>query len=172
MTLSFSTEIEGKPTRFMEKILKGLHWKTPISQEFANAIHHPKFDTSDFDVLHPKIHTIRADKTNRWKVGNKIHMVINNRTKHRFQFAPILQVKSIQTFEVHYKHDWDKTTALVLIDGIIKGQVEWLDCSLQKSSPTIDEMAKNDGFDSTNDFFEWFSEDFKGKMIHWTDKVA
>jgi hypothetical protein len=30
-------------------------------------------------------------------------------------------------------------------------------------------LSVNDGFDSVDDFFEWFNEDFAGKIIHWTD---
>jgi hypothetical protein len=30
-------------------------------------------------------------------------------------------------------------------------------------------LARNDGFDSVEDFFSFFPEDFKGKIIHWTD---
>ena len=29
-------------------------------------------------------------------------------------------------------------------------------------------LMTNDGFDSPEDFFEWFDEDFEGKIIHWT----
>ena len=31
------------------------------------------------------------------------------------------------------------------------------------------DLARNDGFDSIQAFFEWFKEDFEGKIIHWTD---
>ena len=31
-------------------------------------------------------------------------------------------------------------------------------------------LAKNDGFDSVDDFFKWFDKDFNGKIIHWTNK--
>ena len=48
----------------------------------------------------PKKHTIRKDEKDRWKVGNDIHFVINNRTKNRFQFAPITKVKSIQIIKI------------------------------------------------------------------------
>ena len=33
----------------------------------------------------------------------------------------------------------------------------------------IEQLAKNDGFDSVQDFFNWFNEDFNGRIIHWTD---
>jgi len=30
-------------------------------------------------------------------------------------------------------------------------------------------LARNDGFESVDDFFKWFNADFQGKIIHWTD---
>jgi len=27
----------------------------------------------------------------------------------------------------------------------------------------------NDGFESLQDFFNWFNKPFRGKIIHWTD---
>ncbi|WP_460670485.1 hypothetical protein [Larkinella ripae] len=33
----------------------------------------------------------------------------------------------------------------------------------------VDLLAKNDGFDRTTQFFDWFNTDFAGKIIHWTD---
>jgi len=34
---------------------------------------------------------------------------------------------------------------------------------------SINHLAKNDGFEGIEDFFKWFNEDFKGKIIHWTN---
>lgn len=167
MTLGYSTEIYGKPTRFMEKVLKG--YKGPVTQEVANAFHHPKFSEPDFKLVQPKIHTIREDRKNLWKVGMDIHMVIGNRTKNRFQFAPIVKVVSIQTVEILYKRFGKKTIAVVKVDGVIVGQAAWLNCQLTYYSDNVKSLVVNDGFDSINEFFEWFSEDFEGKIIHWTD---
>lgn len=33
----------------------------------------------------------------------------------------------------------------------------------------IEKIAINDGFDSVDDFFSWFKDDFTGKIIHWTN---
>lgn len=30
------------------------------------------------------------------------------------------------------------------------------------------QLAQNDGFDTIEEFFEYFNEDFTGKIIHWT----
>lgn len=34
-------------------------------------------------------------------------------------------------------------------------------------SEGIEEIAKDDGFDSVDDFWEYFNEDFKGQIISW-----
>jgi hypothetical protein len=48
----------------------------------------------------PKIHTIRTDYPHKWKSGNKIHFVINNRTKNRFQFAPVIPCTRTQDIQI------------------------------------------------------------------------
>lgn len=165
MTLSFRTQINDRPNWFVEKIINGL----AISHKEAAYLHHlyqKKFNPSmDFiDVKfanplfphHPKIHTIRADEKDRWKVGNKIHFVINNRTKNRFQFAPVITVKSIQKIEIVYWMGCGDYPAVVIDGQTLKNR-------------EVETLAKNDGFDSVEDFFSWFNSDFKGKIIHWTD---
>ena len=32
-------------------------------------------------------------------------------------------------------------------------------------------LSQNDGFDSVQDFLDYFSENFYGKIIHWTDLI-
>lgn len=74
-----------------------------------------------------------------------------------FQFAPAVKVKSIQKIEIIYE-DEDKCALarpLVVIDGV------W--------QTDITELVLNDGFESTEQFFSWFSKGFTGKIIHWTD---
>src|SRR5699024_6288862 len=112
-----------------------------------------------------KIHTIRHDGKNRWKTGNKIHMVINNRTKDRFQFAPVLECKSVQKIEIKY-HDKITKHWQYLIHGKnvsikVNGHpLAYFDlCAL----------CFNDGFPTVESFFNWFDKSFEGKIIHWTD---
>lgn len=171
MTLSFKTHINGVPTLFMEKIHRCIFWFKPITKEYANAVHHPDYNTSLASAVKPKLHTIRKDKSNRWKPGMNIHMVIHNRTKKRFQFAPVVPVISTQTIEIKYERNKHLTKASVIIDGIKQGDALWSNCQLKASSFTLDKIAENDGFDSVNDFFDWFSEDFTGKIIHWTNHM-
>lgn len=113
MTLSFSTiwpnkrdNLAGQPNFFIKKIwagipeydfkdrdheyyaeqykdMKGEYWHGYI--EGINAI---KGGMST--PFLPKKHTIGTDNKNRSVVGKDIHYVINNRTKKRFQFLPVI----------------------------------------------------------------------------------
>lgn len=168
MTLAFRLEIEGKPTYFPEKILNSIKF-IPVDDNVRRFVHSEYFLAAELLIGPPKIHTIREDKKDRWKEGKLIHFVINNRTKNRLQFAPAMPVLSIQFLEIKYTRDTNKTIAAVFIDHIKIGEAIWINCSLKNSSFTVGLLAKNDGFDSINEFFEWFSEDFKGKIIHWTN---
>ncbi|WP_040532923.1 ASCH domain-containing protein [Leeuwenhoekiella blandensis] len=113
-----------------------------------------------------KKHTIREDKKNRWKVGNKIHFATGIRTKAYNQFADGV-CTLIEPFEVKYKYEDRKTTANVFVNNELLGQAIWFDCKLKSSSFSVDMLSANDGFTRTNDFFDWFDKDFKGKLIHW-----
>ena len=103
--------------------------------------------------FNPKHHTIRTDPHNRWKPGTKIHMVLWNRTAKRFQFVPVLEVKSVQEIEIVNKD----------LRGVRINKEKWL------MADEIQRLALNDGFDSMDDFFAYFHKDFEGKIIHWTD---
>ena len=115
--------------------------------------------------IHPiqvgtKIHTIREDKTNRWKPGRKIDFFTGRYTnKDRRRFAPSKECVSVQKIEIKWDDislDW--RTVDVLIDDRILSEKE------------IHLLAKRDGFTWSEDFLIWFNKDFTGKLIHWTDK--
>lgn len=165
MILPFSTQMNGKPTYFVEKIWEGL--LRTIFQTDAEYIdylnqHQAKFN-KNWDWLpeehtrmkNPKIHTIREDKNDRWQVGTKIDFFINCRQKNMFRFAPVLPVVSIQEIEIIHQE--------FMNDIIIKVNGKKLNIFGQQL------LAKNDGFDCLFDFLMYFREDFKGKIIHWTE---
>ena len=85
-------------------------------------------------------------------------MVVFNRTKNRFQFAPVLECKAVQEIQIVYdlQEECDYARS-VYVDG---------DELYEKE---IEKLALNDGFDSIPHFFQWFNDDFKGKIIHWTE---
>lgn len=165
MILGFKTKINGKPTHFVEKIMWGIYRQNKHFYNYEGLEYHIKCKEKGFvvDVENPfdsKIHTIREDAKNRWKVGNDIHFVINNRSKDRFQFAPILKVVSIQRIDisVRQRDDFSITHEVYIDDRLLKFD-------------EFCEFSKNDGFDSIEDFKAWFNKDLRGgKIIHWTDK--
>lgn len=170
MTLSFKTKIDGKPNFFIEKIWSGLRENHLVSNSegiFYSDLGR-KFD--NYSSENPKIHTIREDKKDRWKIGNDIHFVINNRTKDRFQFAPILKCKNIQYISISYVDDYP----IIHIGDTMESAMPfyWENPNDDEDGYGVDQMkqlVQNDGFDSIEDFFKWFNCDFAGKIIHWTD---
>lgn len=103
-----------------------------------------------------KVHTIREDTHGRWKPGMIMHMATGVRTKQYKQFA-LKQCESVQDIEVKYRYKGKvKRGVTVSIDG------------LEITSKVFFELCANDGFKNGVDFFIWFGNDFKGKIIHWT----
>lgn len=157
MTLGFSTKINGKETLFVDQILEGLAQNGLIDDiaytECVDAYQDAGYTFSWMSEM--KLHTIRQDPKKRWKVGNKIHFVINNRTKKRLQFAPVLPALRIQEIDIQNLFN-DRIQ--VTVDG------------KELSKPEIETLAKNDGFFSVDDFWNFFKgSDFTGVLIHWTD---
>lgn len=172
MTLGFSTQLNGKPTYFPEKIVTGLEHNKIITFSEAEYLfdsniisknglcYRIKLDgTIDYK---PKLHTIREDKNDRWIAGTKIDFFINCRQPTMFRFAPVLPVVSTQNIYITYTL---AKKAMVFIDDVC---YYMQDLSLEHNHKML-HLAQNDGFNTIEDFFEYFSEDFKGKIIHWTD---
>jgi hypothetical protein len=162
MILPFSTKINGKETFFVEKIHKGIR-ENYLLAPVDPSIHYPTdYNFIAKDKLPAKIHTIREDKKNRWKAATKIDFFINARQKNMLRFAPVLPVVSVQKIEIKWyrnskeKRFWYKD-ATICIDEV------YLNCE------SCIKLAQNDGFDTIEDFFDYFNEDFTGKIIHWTD---
>ncbi|AYD48225.1 hypothetical protein [Arachidicoccus soli] len=168
MTLSFSTKFKnGTQNFFIEKIWEGLFRNDIADAENTFPVYTQKYMKKfgkDWDELpsntrlkHPKIHTMREDKGDRWDKGNDIHFVINNRTKDRFQFAPVVKCVSTQDVFITYLRGRMEITV----------DEKYLYCN------DIEKLIKNDGFDSRNQFIDWFFPKSKtawnGKIIHWTD---
>lgn len=152
----------GQNTLFPLKVLKCLEKEHSAAMHafkmrtFFNYSKFKGFDSPEAKLIKPKLHTIREDKSHSWVQDRDIHFVINNRTKDRYQFAPILPVVSIQHIEIRYSGQ--KYGPVVCIDG-----------TKLLGANSLEKLAQNDGFDSVDDFFSWFNIDFKGKIIHWTN---
>lgn len=176
MTLAFSTtwpkhmpeHMAGKPTFFTQKIIKGLpleKWSKSAAYSVVNDLKSKECGyVRDYDNLKPKLHTFRADPKDLWKVGMKIHPVINNRSKNRFQFAQVLEVKAIQKIEITHIPG----NVQVDIDGEFYGEADHHGLvDIYNHTVDLEKLAINDGFESVEDFFAWFNKDFTGKIIHW-----
>lgn len=122
-----------------------------------------------------KIHSIREDKHDRWKTGNIIHFATGVRTKEYNQFHEGKCI-STQKIEIIYNNPFrqnPKSSCFIVVedngdefkDMVVTVFVD----GLPQARPYVMMLAKNDGFDSLEDFFKWFNKDFKGKIIHWTD---
>ena len=189
MNLAFSEKwpkgmpenMANKPTFFVAKVMFSLFKSNQISLgELQNLSrdYALKFGdvvtTNGFTDLHPKRHTIRADEKNRWQKGKNIHFIINNRTPHRYQFAPTVEVKSVQGIKIRH---FDNSVCIG-VQSLDQAGITTL-CFYEKTddgykqrwngTDMIEQIAINDGFDSVDDFFAWFKDDFEGKLIHWTD---
>ena len=101
-----------------------------------------------------KIHTIREDRFMRWHKGIKIHFATGVRTKNYNQFRDG-ECKGVQKVVIL----WEGGVPIVYIGG----------AEFPSTANQVALLAKNDGFESTEDFFKWFNKDFKGEIIHWTN---
>lgn len=112
-----------------------------------------------------KIHTIRTDKANRWKPGNKIHFWRGNPRNIKnnpYSFGDNT-CKSVQEIVIHRVPDsmteFEHGVMVLIGDRWLQ---DW----------EIQQLAKNDGL-SPREFRVWFvplgQEKFTGKIIHWTD---
>ena len=159
MILPFSTQINKKPTYFVEKIHSGLVQNNLMGDfELQDSPH--EFNLDVLATCEPKLHTIRDDVNDRWHKGVMIDFYINCRQKNMFQFAPRLPVVSTQEVFMTYA-----------FNGVIEISVD--DVYLNDTLT----FAQNDGFDTWEDFFNYFYPKikanpdlfYKGKIIHWTD---
>jgi len=186
MILPFSTQINGKPSYFVEKITKGIleskgYKDFHIQARMCFDLRQNKWFNVDKLLMFstkPKLHTVREDLKERWKVGTKIDFFINVRQPNMYRFAPVLPVVSTQKIEFIWKENTENQTCLgtkfnrictIKIDDRFYGDAYLLNASVVSSSYTIPTFANNDGFDTPDELFAYFNKNFKGKIIHWTD---
>jgi len=114
-----------------------------------------------------KIHTLREDVHNRWKPGMSIqHWMHNPRvvSKNPYQFCKGKYDKCLSTQRV----------VMFIAFGFFE---VWID-RRQLLPHELLTLARNDGFDTVDQFAEWFfpeADDYTDvivkrlKLIHWTD---
>lgn len=185
MNLSFSENINGAPSFFVQKILHGLYemctnndelfqflWFKPediikLADNYdTRLIRESRMDEIRYlDTVAPKIHTLREDKSNLWKVGTKIHFIINGcGQKNRYQFAPILHVACVEKAKIRWLESAMGRIVEIYFNDILYGRSLLSDVN---NHTCISDLARNDGFDSAEAFCEYFKKGFEGKLIHW-----
>jgi hypothetical protein len=111
-----------------------------------------------------KIHTIREDKHNRWKVGNKIHFWSGNPRNTRGKVKPyqfgIGEVSRVDIIKMYFAihEDWQR-------DIVYIGNYVVLD-----TIGALNALAENDGFDNWEAMKHWFVNpdmQYDGKIIFW-----
>jgi uncharacterized protein YqfB (UPF0267 family) len=90
--------------------------------------------------------SIREDKSDRWKVGNKIQFSTGVRTKEYNCFKEG-QVKRIDFIEIKDKKVY-VNNILLNLEG-------------------LKNLAQLDGYKDMKDFFDFFGNNYKGKIIWW-----
>lgn len=94
-----------------------------------------------------------------------MHMATGVRTKH-YNCFNVVMCKSVQKIKIHYtQQSFFSKKVSVEINGAY-----FAFCNLNTGvyEGKIEKLVRNDGFDSVEDFFDWFNKDFEGKIIHWT----
>jgi hypothetical protein len=148
---------DGSETLFIDKIWNCLLIDYEYDPEAAkdrwhkyleyNGLYKKKFGNDWQHNFLRKYHSIRAG--NRWKAEMDIHFVVHNRTKNRFQFAPIYKCVSVQKIVIDGHQ--------VVVDENMLG------------FHAKDRLALNDGFNSVTDFYNFFNKPFIGQIVHWTN---
>ena len=102
-----------------------------------------------------KKHTIRRDKHDRWKVDMKIHFWMRNprNVKNNPYLFGTGRVRKIETITMNGNQ--------VIIENAFGDRVHVNDAD------TRDRLARDDGFDSWEQFREFFPDNFTGKIIYW-----
>jgi hypothetical protein len=105
-----------------------------------------------------KIHSMREGS--RWRIGMPIQFSTGVRTKDYKQF------KEGRCSFIQY------VTLIPEHKRIMMGtpSKSWRPSNYSMSDDAIAQLAKNDGFDTVEDFWEWFGGEKKTyQLIHWTD---
>jgi len=107
-----------------------------------------------------KIHTIRKNSDDEYQAGTSLEMLCEQETAQPFTFWND-HCRHTQSIEIKYPADFKVGQSLTAV--IVK--IDNVHLTLTK----VAGLAQNDGFPSMAEFFDYFSEDYKGDIIHWTD---
>lgn len=98
----------------------------------------------------PKLHTIRSNKNGYYKKGMFLHPVVNNRSKNRFQFAPVLKCTGTQ--RIH-----------------MEGEDLFVDFK-RVNRGVAKTISRIDGFPLLHEFIQWMKDNDDGNLVivHWS----
>jgi hypothetical protein len=111
-----------------------------------------------------KVHTIRDDKHNRWKVGAKIHFWLGNPRNTRGKLKPyqfgLGEVSRVETIRMDFAipEEWKPDVVFIGEDIRLKTEDE------------LNALAINDGFENWSKMKQWFFNpdgQYFGKIIFW-----
>lgn len=145
MILGFKRKFPwGEPTYFKEKINYCIDKINTLAR-----------------AAYPKQHSIR--KGSRWKPGMLIHLAYGQRTKN-YECFQLATAKTVQAIRIYT----DIKEVFVAIHGIDNSY--FFDFK-KLTEDQVEMLAINDGFDSVDDFWKWFTVDIEGQIISWTGKL-
>lgn len=125
----------------------------------------PQFHAKILDGT--KKHTIRTDAHDRWHAGMKMHQSAGVRTK-QYRLLRMDTCTGTQTIEILWNRNiFFLSKAIVYVDCESIGY--FYPEKIQLTDKKVIELAINDGFETVQDFFKWFNDDYEGKIIHWTN---
>lgn len=85
-----------------------------------------------------------------------------------FRFAPKLPVINVQEISIHIDVGGEENRWIYIDNELVYSSLShygyWSEAQLL-------EFVQNDGFDTIEDFFNWFDSNFEGQIIHWTDLI-
>lgn len=111
----------------------------------------------------PKKHTIRDDLKDRWRSGMHIHFMYGIRASNISGLRDMFHIgkcTGIEYIAIVYPPCCG-FTVYVFDESTKFGK--------KLNEEEISQLAINDGFDTVEDFKAYFNQDFRGKLIHWTD---
>jgi len=109
------------------------------------------------EKIKAKIKKTTIRKGNRWKVGDKIHFATGVRTKKYKQFAYVI-CTSVRRIAINPK---EKSVSIEKVISSSKYIMK------HYFAFQVEDIAKNDRFDSLDDFWLYFNEYFEGQIITW-----
>ncbi len=164
MKLSFITRFEnGKPTYFLDKIHECETCKIGMVSAIMSLNRLYKMVgkeegsilTNKEKKYFPKIHTLRKDKGNYWKKGNRITFCVFKDTQKETDFG---KSKCTGTQRVVIVPEAKEITLIDPSEKFGMRQIE-----------DVKQFAKNDGFDTVEEFWQYFDKPEAYKIIHWTN---